>query len=69
MRKKHTPKTDPQGLNLLAEPSADEDILRHPCLFPHRLPYWAASELVASSRRLEALRQGLDEEALILRFP
>ena len=69
MRKKHTPKTDLQRLNLLAEPPADEDILRHPCLFPYRLPYWAASELVASSRCLEALRQGLDEEALILRSP
>lgn len=49
-----------------AEPTR---LLRHPCLFPYRLPYLAASELVASSRRLEALRQGLDEEALILRSP
>ena len=49
-----------------AEPTR---LLRHPCLFPYRLPHWAASELVASSRRLEALRQGLDEEALILRSP
>ena len=63
------PKTDPQSLTSGGGAAAGEDILRHPCLFPHRLPYWAASELVASSRRLEALRQGLDEEALILRSP
>ena len=55
---------------LQASNAADSTrLLRHPCMFPYRLPYWAASELVASSRQLEALRQGLDEEMLILRFP
>ena len=51
----------------LGEVATKKFALRHPCLFPYRLPYLAASELVARSRRLEALRQGLDEEALILR--
>ena len=43
--------------------------LRHPCLFPYRLPPLAASQLAAHSRRLEALRQGLDEEVLMLLGP
>ena len=47
-----------KGLVVLAQVSAADPtrLLRHPCLFPYRLPYWAASELVASSRQLEALR-------------
>ena len=42
-------------------------LLRHPSLFPYRLPHLAASRLAAHSPRLEALRQGLDEEVLMLR--
>ena len=41
-------------------------LLRHPSLFPYRPPYMAASQLAAHSPRLEALRQGLDEEVLML---
>ena len=41
--------------------------LRHPSLFPYCLPHLAASQLAAHSPRLEALRQGLDEEVLMLR--
>ena len=41
--------------------------LRHPTLFPYRLPHLAASQLATHSCRLDVLRQGLDEEVLILR--
>lgn len=42
-------------------------LLRHPSLFPYRLPHLAASQLAAHSARLEAVRQGLDEDILMLR--
>ena len=42
-------------------------LLRHPGLFPYRLPHLAASQVAARSCRLEVLRQGLDEEVLMLR--
>ena len=42
-------------------------LLRHPSLFPYSLPHLAASQLAAHSPRLEALRQGLDDEVLMLR--
>lgn len=42
-------------------------LLRHPSLFPYRLPHLAASQLAAHSPRLEAVRQGLDEDVLMLR--
>lgn len=41
--------------------------LRHHSLFPYRLPHFTASQLAAHSPRLEAQRQGLDEEVLMLR--
>ena len=42
-------------------------LLRHPTLFPYRLPQLAASQLAAHSCRLDVLRQGLDQESLMLR--
>ncbi len=42
-------------------------LLRHPMLFPYRLPHLAASQVAARSCRLEVLRQGLDDEVLMLR--
>ena len=44
-------------------------LLHHPSLFPYRLPHLAASQLAANSTGLEVLRQGLDEEVLMLRAP
>ena len=46
------------------KPSA---VLRHPSLFPFRLPHVGASRLASQSRGLEALRHGLVGEALMLR--
>ena len=43
------------------------NLLRHPGLFPYRLPHLAASQVAARSCRLEVLRQGLNEEVLMLR--
>ena len=43
-------------------------LLGHPALFPFRLPPLSASQLASHSRRLEASRQGLDEDVLTLRF-
>ena len=43
------------------------NLLRHPSLFPYRAPHLAAARLASRSRRLEVLRQGLDEEVLMLR--
>ena len=42
-------------------------LLAHPALFPYRVPHLSASRLAARSRRLEAARQGLDEDVLMLR--
>lgn len=42
-------------------------VLRHPSLFPYRLPHLAASQLAGHSLRLEAMRHGLDEDMLMLR--
>ena len=42
-------------------------VLRHPSLFPFQLPQVSAAQLASKSTRLEALRHGLDEEALLLR--
>ena len=67
--------TDPHVAAWLAEallrsnvgggkPSA---VLRHPSLFPFQLPRVGAGQLAARSSRLEAVRQGLDGEALLLR--
>ena len=43
------------------------NLMRHPSLFPYRLPHVTASQLALHCGRLEALRQGLDEEVLMLR--
>ena len=43
-------------------------LLGHPSLFPFRLPPLSASQLASHSRRLEASRQALDEDVLMLRF-
>lgn len=48
----------------VAKPSS---LLGHPALFPYRLPPVSASRLASRSRRLEASRQGLDEDVLMLR--
>lgn len=42
-------------------------VLRHPSLFPFQMPHVGAVELASRSSRLEALRHGLDREALLLR--
>ena len=42
-------------------------VLRHPSLFPFQLPQVSAGQLASRSKRLEALRHGLDEETLLLR--
>jgi len=67
--------TDPHVAAWLAEallrsnvgggkPSA---VLRHPSLFPFRLPYLEASQLAGHSSRLEAVRHALDDDFLMLR--
>ena len=55
-------------LRTLASAAASPSrLLNHPALFPYRLPHLSASRLAVRSRRLEAVRQGLDEDVLMLR--
>ena len=54
-------------LHSLPSTAGSASLLRHPSLFPYRLPHLAAAQLASRSCRLEALRQGLDEEVLMLR--
>ena len=65
---------DPRVVAWLAEALLRSDVggkrsavLRHPALFPFQLPQVSVGQLAAQSSRLEALRHGLDEEALLLR--
>ena len=47
--------------------SSVTSLLRHPSLFPYRLPHLAATQMASRSCRLEALRHGLDDDMLMLR--